>query len=1063
MKKFLTILGLGLFVVSFSWAQRTISGTVTDSDGEPLIGATVLVKGTPIGTATDVDGTYSVEVPADNNTLIISYTGFATYEVELGASNLADVQLSSSDLFLDEVIVVAYGAQKKREITGAVTSLKSEDLENVQAAHIVQGIQGKVPGVQIINQSGQPGSAPSVRFRGIGSVNASSAPLYVVDGVPFNGNINSIASQDIESINFLKDASANALYGSRGANGVIIISTKKGKKEGLEVNVETRFGVNDRASSDYDVITDPGDYYRAWYDRWRIGLIDMGTAPADAATQAAAQLISGGEFSLGYNNYNVADDQVIDPNTGQLNPNASLLYQDNWEDQLFDASTRSELYLSLKSNAGNIGTFFSVGYLDDQGYALNSGFERITARGALDFAVNDNIDVGGSVNYANTVQDAPIQNVGSSTYSNLFSWARNVGPIYPVFARDANGALMTNPDGSSLYDFGEADDGVPGVRPYGAFNNPVATSLLDFDENNLDNLSGRVYATVRFLKNFKFTYNFSTDLVNGSFSQLATPIGGDAKNANGRITSTNTKAVTLAHQQLLSWTKDLGDHSLGILMGHESNEYKFDLLRGQKTEALISSLPRLSNGANIQFLDGYGKDYNVEGFFSRINYDYKEKIFINASFRRDGSSVFHPDNRWGNFYGFGIAYDLAQESFLDGANWLSGLRVKASYGQQGNDAILYEDVARTVVGDSDNRNYYAYVDQFDVVNAGGGVAGVSFVTLGNPDLKWETSTNINAGLELGLINNRIRLSAEYFIRDVEDMLFFKPLPISEGRGAFSENIGDMENKGIELAVDADLIQTNDFNWSIHWNGTHYNNEITSLPQEFIDDVNISFFRFEEGRSRYDYFMRQFAGVDAMTGAATWWMDELDMNGDPTGERVATDDYNAATEYFLGKSAIPDIYGGFSTSVGYKGFDLSVGFSYQFGGYGYDGVYQSLLQSAGDVGNNFHKDVFNSWTPENTTATIPRLDVFDTDQDNTSDYYLVDASYVNLNDITLSYTLKKSVLSHIGVDRAKIYATAQNVKLWTDRDGYDPRLTVSGRTLNEYSVIRSISMGLQVTF
>ncbi len=1064
MKKILIILFAVLFTSNYAMAQRTISGVVT-SDGEALVGVSVVVKGTTNGTVTDIDGNYSLSVPDDAKTLVFSYVGFTPQEKEIGSSNSMNVTLVVDDLVLNQVIVTAYGSQTKREITGSVTSVQSDDIEKIQSSNVVQGLTGKIAGVQIIAQDGQPGEAPSIRFRGIGSINASSEPLYVVDGVPFNGNINSIAPQDIESMTFLKDASANALYGSRGANGVIIVTTKKGKKSGLEVTLDMKIGRNDRMVKDYDIITDPGQYYEVWYDRNRIGLLNTNPdlSAADAAAQAAAEVVSGGEFSLGYNNYDVADDQLIDPNTGRLNSSANLLYQDLWADELFEPSTRKETYLSIRSKTDKVGSFFSVGYLDDAGFALQSGFERITGRGAIDFDVNDAISVGGNINYANTQQDAPVQNVASNTYSNLFSWARNVAPIYPVYGRDESGNFIRDANGDRVFDFGESGDGIPGVRPYGAFNNPVATSLLDIDKNSYDNLSARTYAHINFLEDFTFSYVFSVDYVGGNVTAFSTPIGGDASGVNGRLTTTSNKATTVVHQQLLNWRKEFGDHSVAVLLGHESNQYDFSLLRAQKTEALLTNLAVLNNATNVQYAEGYEKEYTVEGFFSRLNYDFRSKYFINASFRREGSSVFHPDNRWGNFFGIGGAWDLSQESFLEGADWLSSLRLKASYGQQGNDAILYEDINRTIVGDQDNRNYYAYVDQFDVVNAGGGVPGVSFVGLGNPDLVWETSSNTNVGFEAGLFKNRVNVNVEYFIRKVEDLLFYNPLPLSEGRGAFPDNVGDMQNKGIEISLDATVIQKPDFSWSLSWNGTAYNNEITRLPQEFIDDPNAARFRLEEGRSRYDYHMREFAGIETETGDAQWFMDELDDDGNPTGSRITTTEYNDATEYFIGKSAIPDLYGGFSTGFNIKGVTLDIDFAYQLGGYGFDGVYQSLLGSAPDVGNNYHKDVLNSWTPENTSASIPRLDVFDTQNDNTSDFWLIDASYLSLQNIVLGYQLPASMFDNIGIAGIGLYASASNVYLWSKRQGYDPRLSVNGLASNEYSVMRSMSFGANIKF
>lgn len=1050
MKKLLWTFMSLILISGLSYAQRTVSGTVNGEDG-PLAGASIIVKGTTTGTFSNIDGTYTVRMPADANVLVFKFSGYETQEVE---ANDPTVNVSMTPSTLDEVVVTAYGTQTKREITGSVATLGSDQIEKVQNSNVIQGLTGKIAGVQVITQNGQPGSSPSVRFRGIGSVNASNEPLYVVDGVPYNGNINAIATQDIESMTFLKDASANALYGSRGANGVIIITTKKAKANGMNITLDMKIGRNDRMAKDYDVITDPGQYYEAWYNRHRIGLINEGEDPTVAAQTAAAELIEGGDFSLSYNNYGVAGDKIIDPTTNMLSSGVGpLLYQDLWAEELFSPSARAETHLGISAKTDKSSTFLSLGYLDDQGYALQSGFNRITGRLSTDMQATSWLKVGANVNYANTVQDAPLQNVGSSTYSNLFSWARNVAPIYPVYGRDVDGNIIEDADGNPVYDFGTNNDGIPGVRPYGAFNNPVATSLFDIDKFNRDNLSSRVYATVDFLDDFSFTYNLSIDFVGSNITEFATPIGGDASNVNGRITTTSSKAITIANQQLLNWERSFGDNTLSVLLGHESNDWSFNSIEAQKTEALLDNVPVLNNAANIQYANGLERDYRVEGYFSRIGYDYKNKYFVNASFRRDGSSVFASDVRWGTFYGLGAAWDLTQEDFMQNMGFFNNLRIKASFGQQGNDAILYENAAL-------GRNYYAYVNQFNVINAGGGVPGVSFVSLGNPALRWEQSTNINAGFDTRFLNDRVSLEVEYFIRRVNDLLFYNPLPLSEGRGSFPDNVGDMENKGIEVTLGAQVVKTPNFTWGLNVNGTSFNNTITRLPQEFIDD---GIFRLEEGRSRYEFFMREFAGINPDNGESMWYMDELDpTSGDVIG-RTTTEEYNDATEYFIGKTAIPDLYGGFGTFFNFKGISLDVNFAYQLGGYGFDGVYQNSLGTAPDVGQNFHKDVFNSWTPENPNATIPRIDLFDTQNTNTSDFWLVDASYLALQDITLSYDLPSSVFSKLGLSGLRIYASGSNVALWSARQGYDPRLSVVGTTSNEYSVMRSMSVGANVRF
>jgi len=1037
-------------------SQLTITGKVSDETG-PLPGVSILIKGTSTGTETDFDGKYTISAKA-GDILVFSFVGMTSQEKVIGSDNTINVVLVGDNL-LDEVVVVAYGTQKKEEITGSVTTLKTEVLSDIPTASVVQGLVGQVSGVQIINQSGAPGADPTVRFRGIGSINSSSAPLYVVDGVVFNGNLNSINPQDIEAMSFLKDASANALYGSRGANGVVIITTKKGATENLEITFDTKFGFNSRAVSEYNIITESGRYYEAVFDRTRLNLINQGSTVADAAVAAAANIVTNPDFPLGYNSYDVPEGQIIDPLTGRINPNANLLYQESWLDESYLSGIRQENYLSLRYRNDKLSTFFSVGHLDDEGIIVNSGFERLTARLNADFQAKDWLKFSAGMNYSNTIADNPLGGFGSASVSNIAGWARGTAPIYPVYGRGADGQLVLDSNGNRIFDFGLGTGGSVGTRPsFKSNSNPVATSQLDTNDNVSDNFSGRFSVSAKFLKDFEFTYNLSADLTNANITRYSTPEGGDAFNANGRITTRANRGLTVAHQQLINWNKDLGKHSISVLLGHESNDYNFKILAGQVTETVILGLPVLNNGANIQFLTGYEKDYSVEGYLSRLTYNYDDKYFVNASFRRDASSVFSPDNRWGNFYGLGGAWSIHKENFFD-ASWINNFRLKASFGQQGNDAILYED-NRTIVGDPDNRNYYAYTDQFDIINAGGNIPGITFFQLGNEDLVWETSTNINAGIELGLFNNRLRLNTEYFVRSVEDLLFFEPLAQSDGVGTKPANVGDMENKGVEIEISGDIILNNDFQWSASLNATHYKNELTRLPEEFIDN---GLFRLQEGKSRYDYFIREWAGVDETNGDGLWFTDVLDANGEPTGERVTTNDRVSASENFIGKSAIPDVYGGFSTNFSYKNFSLNVAFAYQIGGYGYDGVYQNLLGTT-SAGDNFHNDVFNSWTPENPTASIPRLDIIDINQAGASSFFLVDASYLNLQNVTLSYNFDSKFLDRLDITGLKIYATGNNLQLWSKaRQGYDPRLSITGNAINEFGLARTTSLGLTVNF
>jgi TonB-linked SusC/RagA family outer membrane protein len=1052
MKKHALLLFLLLFVVGYAGAQRVVDGTVSDDAGSPLIGANVLVKGTDVGTVTDLDGSFRIEMPQGTNTLVFTYVGYATQEVNVAGVASVEVTMTEGTV-LEEIVFVAYGTQKKSEITGAVSVVKTEDIERVQASNVVQGLDGKIPGVQIVQDDGQPGSSPVVRIRGIGSISGSSAPLYVVDGVPFNGDISAIDPMDIESISVLKDASANALYGHRGANGVIIVTTKKGKKGAINVTADLSIGRTDRATSDYDFLTDPADYYKAAYQASRNNLyINEGFTLDTAGLLAAQNLVTdsyGLGYNVGYNSYNVADDQIIDPATGEVNTNADLLWDDNWSDLLFSPATKTKAYLSVSSGTDKSAYFFSFGNEMNEGYAIKSGFDRTSLRFSTQQYVRDFLEVGGIINYSHTSQDAPIQDYGSGTYANLFNWARIVAPIYPVYSYDTEGNRV-QVNGEDAYDFGDGKYS-PWVRTLGGTQNPYAVTLENIQNNVYDNVLGKFYGTLRFMDGFYFTYNGSAEARLGTLTEFNTPIGGDAANAGGRGYATSSKGFNITHQQLLGYEKDYGIHSVSALLGHESSSYNFRYLQAHKTNFLLPDQAFLDGAVVIQDVTNFERDYRVEGYFSRLSYEFDQKYAVNLSYRRDASSVFHEDNRWGNFWGAGVSWNVAGEDFMSNVGWLDHFRIKASYGQLGNDIVIYPSTAV--------RNYYPFRDQYEVVKNGDDV-GISLAYLGNKDLTWEKSTNINVGFESRFFNNRIGLDVDYFNRIVTDLLYNRPLPMSSGAPSIPENIGDMTNQGFEINLNAQVVKTKDFVWDITLNGTHYTNEITALPQDFIDDGR---FRLEVGRSRYDYYLREFAGVDPETGDGLFYVDVLDDNGEPTGERETTNNYSAADRYYMDKSAIPDFYGGFNTSIAYKGFDFGVGLTFQYGGYGYDAVYYNLFDAT-QHGQNFVQEVLdNTWTPENTDAPLPRVDAATSDAYFGSSLYLIDASYLSLRNINLGYTLSNNLLKEAGIKSIRIYGVADNVYLWSHRKGFDPRLDLTGLSSNEYSIMRTLTAGLKINF
>lgn len=1072
-QKLLSFIFVFTCLVGVSFAQdRQVSGQVTSTaDGSPIVGASVSVVGGTQSTQTDGSGNYRISV-SDGATLNVSYIGFLAKRTAVGTQTVVNFSLESEENALEEVVVTAYGTQTKESIAGSISTLKAKDLEQVQSANVVQSLAGKVSGVQIRSTSGQPGASATVRFRGLGSISSSNEPLYVVDGVPFNGDVASISSQDIEEMSFLKDASANALYGSRGANGVIIITTKKGRNnDGIDINFDSRVGINSRAIKDYDYITDPSEYYELRWNRLRLGEIVNGKSDVDARNTASNGLVK----DLGYNIFNVANNQIVDPLTGKINPNASVLFHDDWNDYLFDNSIRHEHSLNIGYANDKVSSFISGSYLNDEGYVINSGFDRISTRANLEFRPYEFVKLGANVNFSSTKAKDPQAGKASGTYSNLFSWSRNLAPIYPIFARDASGNVIVNNNGREMYDWGKGEsinpDGSATSRPYITNMNPYASTLLDVQTNNNKNVGLRTYASFDFLNYFNFTYNLGYDFISGNRFRYANTEGGDASSYGGTITNAITNSQTLTNQQLLNYNQTFGDHTIGVMIGHETSDYSNKMLSGTKTNIVIPNELFLSNASKFSALNGYEDIYKVEGYLSKVNYNYSNRYYVNGSFRRDGSSVFHPNHRWGNFYGLGGAWIASNEDFLSGVDAISNLKIKASYGEQGNDNLFYPGYVsmdhRSHFGFG--RNFTPYMDQYEITADADGNPSIRQVYTGTEDLKWEVSRNFNTGFELGMFNNRLNVDFEFFTRTVSDMLFNFPQAPSSGIPAVSKNIGDMKNTGFEISINGDVVRTDDWNLNLWVNATHYKNKITRLPQPFVSGV----FRFAEGESAYTYYLREFAGVDAATGFGSWYQGESDpITGKSIGEKTAVSTHSSSTQFLSNKTAHPDLYGGFGFDLSYKKFSFNAGFAYQLGGYVYDNVYQGLFSEGtgmGSSGANYHKDIYNTWTPENTSASLPILSSVDRTQYSSSDLFLVSASYLSLENFGISYDLSNNSFDRIGIKNARLSVIGNNLFMISKRQGLDPRMMQlggaanNGLTLNSYSLLRSVSLGLTVKF
>ena len=1066
MKKRLTMFLAALFLtMGTALAQTKVSGTVlSQEDGQPIIGAAVKVDGTRTGMLTDVNGRFSLALPAGSKTITVSYLGYEPKTVT--AKNGMRIFLKSDAAALDEVVVVAYGTQKKSSFTGSAATVKGESLEKLQVSNLGKALEGAAAGVQITSTSGTPGSDAEIRIRGIGSINASQQPLIVVDGVPYEGSLNSISSQDIESMTILKDAAANSMYGARGSNGVIMITTKSGKTGKVAINFDARYGFNTRGVGNYDIITDPGEYYEMMYESYRNSLVDqMGYA---AASQYAAEHLIDGNMK--YNIFKgVADNQLIDPLTGKLNPNATQRkWDDDWTKDPFRNGTRQEYNVNFNGGSETTKAYASLGYLKDEGYMPGSDFVRYSGRVKVDQNIGKHIRVGGNIAYAHTDRST-FGNVDSgeqSNYSNIFMFSQNIGPIYPIYLYNQDGSLWLDGNGNRQYDWGTEY-----TRPYAAEQNPLADATAGEHGIEIDNVSSRGYFEWTFLKDFKFTTNVAYDVFNSWQTDFMTPIGGDAKNVGGRSYKYTTRRGALNFNQLLDWNHEFGRHGVHVLLGHETKNDRYKYFYGHMTQFADVNNPEFANAASYQDLTSYTWEYALEGYFAKGEYNYADKYYATASIRRDGSSRFHKDNRWGTFWAIGASWRMKEEAFLKNVNWLDNLKLKISYGTQGNDHLLDDD---------DNDLIHVYSDLYSV-NRVDGSAAFSKWLRGNSDVTWEKSRNFNVGVEAGFWK-RLNVGFEFFIKETRDMLYQSPLAASEGKPNYVwRNEMNMKNTGIEIEISGDIIKTKDITWNAALNLTHYSNKLTKLPDskpasEFPDGYQAGRYWRQLGGSLYDWYRYEYVGVDPTNGLPqynkyNYKTDESgnyvrDDNGEPIVESI--DIVNNASEATLrktGKSAIPDLTGGFSTTLNAYGFDLSVSTAFQLGGWAWDYQYAQLM-NAGDNGQNFHKDMFNRWTPAHTDTDIPALSFGSQSAaiDVSSDYFLTKGSYFSLRNITVGYTFPKKWLAPAGISNLRVYLTGDNIWLVSKRKGFDPRYSFSG--YNEYagySALSSYSVGVNLSF
>ena len=999
-----------------------------------------------------------MDIPSSAKTLIVSYVGMEEQKVAVKPN--VEVYLKPNAEILDEVVVVAYGTQKRASITGAVSSVSNEEIERRPVTNVTSALEGTTTGVQVNSTYGEPGnSSNNIRIRGFGSINGTNEPLIVVDGVPYEGSLNEINSNDIESMSVLKDASSAALYGNKAANGVILITTRRGTSNKLGVRLDIRQGIYTRGIPEYDRLGINDWMETMWKGYQRYYMVDQNmdaTSAAAAVNQTLmANVIKANIFDKGNTELFDADGKFL----GNVLPGYTDL---DWNDALERNGYRQEYNLSADAAGDKYDLFASASYLNEKGYVISSDFERFSGRLKANFTPNkwfkSGINMSASSSEGNYASEAE-----GSYYINPFYAARMMAPVYPYYKHNTDGSVVMDENGNPTYNLGQQ-----------YLSNRHIVYELENDINRTYNTSmqGQIYATISFLHDFQFTAKGNLFTSNMKQKNYNNPVCGDGAGNNGRLTQYYQRVKDYTLSQELFWAHQFNDHSVDVLLAHEARNYYVGLDYTAKANMKMSGdNTELSNFSETTYSEGSTTEYATESYLARARYNYLEKYYFDASFRRDGSSRFHPDHRWGNFWSVGGSWMISEEDFMTDVNWVDDLKLRASYGEVGNDAGV---------------DYYAYMALY-MSDTNASLGAYYKNQLMNENLKWETTSSFDIALEARLFD-RWNVSVDYFDKRSRDLLFNVYNPLSAGStdvwgtamSSQYRNIGSVSNRGIEFATDVDVIRTNDWNWNVGFNMTWLKNKIIELPdgEDILNGVQM----FSEGRSIYEFYMYQYAGVDQMNGRALYEIDPSkieDAQANGYHVNINGQDYTYNTTYARkdwSGTALPTVYGSISTSLSYKGLTLSVLGTYSLGGKTYDTTYASLMSTAVASPGALHTDVLNTWqgVPTGMTETspnridpngIPRFDLSSQDaySQGSCDRWLQNSSYFVLKNINLNYNLPKRCVTKLGLAGLSIYGSIENAFTITSLKGMNPQYSFNGTMDNTFVTARVYTLGLNLKF
>ncbi len=1073
--RFTGILTLFLaFMIQFSFAQeKTITGVVTSAeDGLPLPGVTVMVDGTAKGTSTDLDGKYSITAN-QGDTLTFSFIETKSQTITVGASNTINVSLVS-DTIIDDVLVVGYAVSTKGDFVGTASKVQMENITAKTVSNVSQALKGEVAGVNVISGSGQPGTSATVRIRGFGSVSTigNRSPLYVVDGIPYNDGsygsaISSINPADIEDMTVLKDAAATSIYGSRGANGVILITTKSGKAGTSVITVDFKTSINTLFLPGYDVVTSPEEYMEmSWNAVYNKGTL---LGEADPAAYANANLFGGTGINAHYNIWNAPGEALIDPATGKFNSGISRRYTpENWADSSFRTGYRQEGNIQFSGGTEKTRFSSSFGFTEDEGYGIHSDYTRYSTRLNVDHQVNDWLKAGSNLSYSGSrfTRNGQTEDTGS-----IFLMANGAPSIYSVYLRDDNGEKVINPNtGHYFYDFGTVYP-----RRFSPLTNGIADATYGLNRDYYHTLTGKMFFNANITKDLVFETSYGAQYESNlgyNMTNVEAITGNPAR--TGYLSRYDVQSTNQNFLQLLRYGKKFGDHRVDAFVAHETTEYQEKILGGAKQNAIIFGATDLDLYTQVVSRPySYTRGWALESYFANLNYNYDGKYHLSGSVRRDGSSRFIQD-KWGTFWSVGAGWVVSKESFMDNVGVVDYLKLKASYGVIGDQGRrLRYGWQESTIGDTDD---YSFTETSEMAN---------------PNLTWETSKITQVGFESSWFKNRLDVDVDYYVKNTENLFFSMSLPPSAGYNNVYVNDGELRNSGVEFDVTGHIItakETGDFTLSVGVNGEFLTNKLTKMPVDILTgEKKVIDGALSEGHSVYDHFMAEWAGVDPATGMALWNMYFDDVNGDgmfDSGDaiinnmvlyldenpdavvaRTTTNDYSNATQKYVGKSAIPKVRGAFRLNASYKNFDLTAQIGYSIGGYAYDGNYSWLMTNSLIGSDNWHTDMRDRWQQPGDITNVPRLSdnyTTDTRQNSTSTRFLTKADYLSLNNVRLGYTFPNSFLDKSGLSGLSIYVSGDNLMFLSARNGFNPSTAESGGSnIYRYMPLSTFSLGVNV--